>query len=112
MRFFLADGPVAGLRTSVTGRVRLRMTRFLPSSPRVSVSVFAFPLATVYLTQPLGQDGLANTVTVREPDLPRSGYDLGIFKAGLNQTPSRVWPAIAAGRGRRTSRTTAPRELA
>ena len=28
--------------------------------------------------------------------LPKTGYDLGIFKAGLNQIPSRVWLAIAA----------------
>ena len=27
--------------------------------------------------------------------LPKTGYDLGIFKAGLNQIPSRVWLAIA-----------------
>lgn len=28
--------------------------------------------------------------------LPETGYDLGIFKAGRNQIPSRVWVAIAA----------------
>lgn len=28
--------------------------------------------------------------------LPKTGYDLGIFSAGLNQIPSRVWLAIAA----------------
>lgn len=28
--------------------------------------------------------------------LPKTGYDLGIFKAGVNQIPSRVWLAIAA----------------
>jgi hypothetical protein len=30
------------------------------------------------------------------PSLPKTGYDLGIFKAGHNSIPSRVWLAIAA----------------
>jgi hypothetical protein len=30
------------------------------------------------------------------PSLPKTGYDLGIFKAGQNLIPSRVWLAIAA----------------
>lgn len=30
------------------------------------------------------------------PSLPKTGYDLGIFKAGHNAIPSRVWVAIAA----------------
>jgi len=30
------------------------------------------------------------------PSLPETGYDLGIFKAGRNSIPSRVWLAIAA----------------
>jgi hypothetical protein len=30
------------------------------------------------------------------PSLPKTGYDLGIFKAGRNPIPSRVWLAIAA----------------
>ncbi len=30
------------------------------------------------------------------PTLPQTGYDLGIFKAGVNTIPSRVWVAIAA----------------
>jgi hypothetical protein len=30
------------------------------------------------------------------PSLPQTGYDLGIFKAGHNAIPSRVWIAIAA----------------
>ncbi len=30
------------------------------------------------------------------PSLPKTGYDLGIFKAGSNLIPSKVWVAIAA----------------
>ena len=30
------------------------------------------------------------------PSLPKTGYDLGVFKAGRNPIPSRVWIAIAA----------------
>ena len=30
------------------------------------------------------------------PSLPKTGYDLGIFKTGLNTIPSRVWVALAA----------------
>jgi hypothetical protein len=30
------------------------------------------------------------------PSLPKTGYDLGIFKAGQNLIPSKVWVAIAA----------------
>ena len=30
------------------------------------------------------------------PSLPKTGYDLGVFKAGHNPIPSRVWIAIAA----------------
>jgi hypothetical protein len=30
------------------------------------------------------------------PSLPKTGYDLGIFKAGRNSIPSKVWVAIAA----------------
>ena len=30
------------------------------------------------------------------PSLPKTGYDLGLFKAGRNPIPSRVWLAIAA----------------
>jgi hypothetical protein len=38
----------------------------------------------------------ASLSAVLPPSLPKTGYDLGIFKAGRNLIPSRVWLAIAA----------------
>lgn len=53
-------------------------------SPREAAAGATVTLSGTYLSATL------------PPSLPQTGYDLGIFKAGHNAIPSRVWIAIAA----------------
>ena len=53
-------------------------------SPREAAAGAAATLSGAYISATL------------PPSLPQTGYDLGIFQAGRNSIPSRVWLAIAA----------------